>query len=123
MPNDAEDWEAVKSALCDQVPTPSPEDLPKVRMVEHAGDAAARFAEALKRDGQRHWDLFELACKRIAKLESALRECSGDLRAEVTARYGEDLPPALRRKFDRDMEPVLTADKLLGKPRQGGSGA
>ena len=49
------------------------------------------------------------------KLRAALRDCADDLAAELEARYHRTLDyPSQKRKYDRDMAPVLTARALLG---------
>lgn len=49
-----------------------------------------------------------------------LTECADDLEAELLDRYGhgkaEDIHPAMRPKFDRDMEPVRKARAILRTP-------
>lgn len=60
-------------------------------------------------------DLMAKAAAEITALRSALRECADDLAGEIDARC----PPAFtayegeRRKYDRDMAPVLRARALL----------
>lgn len=47
-------------------------------------------------------------------LATALRDCADDLEARVNEQYGHpDVHPALQRRYDRDMELVLTARRAL----------
>lgn len=49
-----------------------------------------------------------------AKLRDALKECADDLEASVNAEYRDTLNyPSQKRKYDRDMGPVLRARSLL----------
>ena len=52
-----------------------------------------------------------------AALRECLRECADDLEAELDARYRphDNIHPAMERRYDRDMEPVLRARALLGE--------
>lgn len=51
---------------------------------------------------------------KIAVLVEALNECANDLGAELTSKYGQiQKYVSEKRRFDRDMEPVNTALKLL----------
>lgn len=50
-----------------------------------------------------------------ALLRTALLDCATDLQASVAAEYADTLHyPVMRRKYERDMEPVARAMKLLG---------
>lgn len=54
--------------------------------------------------------------ERISALESSLSECSCDLEAELNARHkgnSANVHPSQQWRYDRDMEPVLRARKLL----------
>ena len=54
------------------------------------------------------------AIQRISALEAALKECADDLEASVNAEYRGTLDyPSQKRKYDRDMGPVLRARSLL----------
>lgn len=49
------------------------------------------------------------------RLRAALLDCATDLQASVTAEYAGTLDyPVMRRKYERDMEPVNRARELLG---------
>lgn len=63
---------------------------------------------------------FRAAVARISALEEALRECSEDLAVEIANYYKDTLDyPSQKRKYDRDMEPVLKARALLkGKEKE-----
>lgn len=51
----------------------------------------------------------------VVKLRTALLDCATDLQASVTAEYAGVLDyPVMRRKFERDMEPVARAKTVLG---------
>jgi|HubBroStandDraft_4_1064222.scaffolds.fasta_scaffold94879_3 hypothetical protein len=51
----------------------------------------------------------------IRELKDALIECANDLEASVKAEYEGTLDyPSQYRKFERDMEPVVKARRLLG---------
>jgi len=50
---------------------------------------------------------------RIEALKIALRECADDLESEIKERYGASIHPAMQRKYDKDMAPVIAAHKLL----------
>ncbi len=55
---------------------------------------------------------------RIAELEGALRECANDLEVEINGRYRDSagmIHPALLRRYERDITPVLTARAILTK--------
>jgi hypothetical protein len=55
--------------------------------------------------------------KRIEALEGALRECADDLEAELRGRWcivQGNPHPAMKPKFDRDMQPVYRARTTLG---------
>ena len=49
----------------------------------------------------------------IAQLRECLAVVADDLEAEIQARYPGDVHPAMQRRLDRDMEPVLAARALL----------
>lgn len=50
----------------------------------------------------------------VAKLREMVRELSDDLEAELNGRYeGTKDHPAMKRRYDRDLEPVLRARSLL----------
>ncbi len=50
----------------------------------------------------------------IARLEAVLTEVSDDLAGELDGRYAGMLDhPAMKRRYDRDMEPVIKARSLL----------
>ena len=51
----------------------------------------------------------------IAALRECLRECADDLASSLIDQYGGDIRhPVQRRRWERDMEPVVKARKLLG---------
>ena len=45
----------------------------------------------------------------------ALKDCADDLESEINARYNgpSQVHPALQRRYERDMEPVVVARRLL----------
>lgn len=50
----------------------------------------------------------------IAQLRLALKDCADDLEAEIEARYANTKDhPAMKRRYDRDMETVRRARLLL----------
>ena len=50
----------------------------------------------------------------IERLRAALKECADDLEASVNAEYHGTLDyPSQRRKWERDLQPVAAARKLL----------
>jgi hypothetical protein len=50
----------------------------------------------------------------LQAVREALRESADDLEASVKAEYGyPDIHPAMKHKFDRDMEPVVKARAAL----------
>ena len=52
----------------------------------------------------------------------ALEVVTSDLEAEINDRYGSTKDhPAMRRRYDRDMEPVLIARKALGTQEPDGT--
>jgi hypothetical protein len=52
----------------------------------------------------------------LDRLADALRECSDDLAAEISARYAGTLHyPVQQRGYDRDMAPVERARALLAE--------
>ena len=55
------------------------------------------------------------ARERVRVLEEALMDCAEDLEAELNARYGgpDDIHEALKRRYERDMEPVRRARTVL----------
>lgn len=55
------------------------------------------------------------AADKIERLRAALKGCADDLEASVNAEYRGTLDyPSQRRKYDRDMGPVIRARHLLG---------
>ena len=54
------------------------------------------------------------AARQITTLRALLAECADDLEAEINARYGSPVHPALQAKYDLDMEPVRKARDVLG---------
>lgn len=54
-------------------------------------------------------------------LLAALKECADDLEAWVRERhgYGDDIHPAMQRRYERDMEPVRTARAAIAKAEGG----
>ena len=50
------------------------------------------------------------------RLRKALRECADELEAEIEDRYGHGIKehPAMRRRYERDMETVRAARATLG---------
>lgn len=51
----------------------------------------------------------------LDRLQAALKECANDLEAEIDARYGRPVHPALAHQYERDMEPVQTARAILAE--------
>lgn len=52
----------------------------------------------------------------IDRLRAALKECADDLEASVNAEYRDTLDyPSQKLKYDRDMQPVMSARKLLNQ--------
>lgn len=51
--------------------------------------------------------------KTIEALAAALKECADDLESEVNARYGSPPHPAMQRRYDRDIDPVVRARAAL----------
>jgi len=52
----------------------------------------------------------------LSALVDALREVTDDLEAEINDRYGApEVHPALKIKYERDMEPVRRAVSLLAR--------
>jgi hypothetical protein len=49
----------------------------------------------------------------VARLWVLLDECSDDLWCEVRDRYGDDIHPALQRKYERDMDVVTRAQEAM----------
>lgn len=59
------------------------------------------------------------AADRIEALERALRDCVEDLEAEIAYRYTSVLQyPAMKSKYELDMEPVARARALLGDTKE-----
>jgi hypothetical protein len=69
-----------------------------VQSSEIAGEACIRAAAAEAR---------------VKELEAGLRECADELEWEIRARYGEPVPPAEQRRFERDMAIIVRARALL----------
>jgi hypothetical protein len=60
-------------------------------------------------------DKLSEALGRELALRKALKECSDDLEAYIEHHYDKVKDqPAMTRRYDRDMEPVKQARKLLG---------
>lgn len=55
-----------------------------------------------------------------AELIEALKECADDLEAEIEARY-QDIKdnPAITKRYERDMEPVVCARKAIALAERG----
>jgi hypothetical protein len=53
----------------------------------------------------------------IARMADALRECSDDLQASIDAEYAgmQDKYSTMKRKYQRDIEPVTTARDLIAE--------
>ena len=49
------------------------------------------------------------------ELLAALKEVSCDLECEIKARYGNDIHPAMQRKYDNDIDAVNRAKLLISK--------
>lgn len=52
------------------------------------------------------------------KLRASLKECADDLEVEINARVKDSagmIHPALQRRYDRDIAPVVTARALLNE--------
>lgn len=61
----------------------------------------------------------EAGAKEIERLREALKECADDLESLVKAEYAPMLDyPDKRRKYKRDLEPVIRARELLGNQQQ-----
>jgi len=62
----------------------------------------------------------ESDAKVIAALRETLKDCADDLEAEVEARYSHGIKehPAMAPKYERDMEPVIKARKILATNEQ-----
>jgi hypothetical protein len=59
---------------------------------------------------------------RIQELEAALAELAADAEAEINQRYDprmQGIHPAMRMRYERDMEPVRKAQALLSETAQG----
>ena len=54
------------------------------------------------------------AADAIEELMALLKECADDLEDELGYRYG-NVHPVLQDRYDRDMEPVRQARKLVGE--------
>jgi hypothetical protein len=68
--------------------------------------------------GGRHLSIreqMEIADK-LERVCASLRDCAADLEGELRARYGENVHPAMQRKFERDMSTVAEARALAGHP-------
>ena len=60
-------------------------------------------------------DVLKQQADEIAALRECLRECADDLASSLIDQYGGDIRhPVQRRRWERDMEPVERARKLLG---------
>lgn len=56
----------------------------------------------------------EFRRREVERLRAALKECADDLASELDGRYAGMLDhPAMKRRYDRDMESVISARFLL----------
>jgi len=53
--------------------------------------------------------------ERVRLLEATLTKCADDLESEIKYRYGENIHRALQRKFDADMQIIVSARAVLGE--------
>jgi len=94
-------------------------------LVREAADEIDRLRDLFRLDGEQHaarvkevqneQDARLTAYKReIERLRAALKECSDELAEYVEAHYAETKDhPAMKRRYDRDMQSVLDARRVL----------
>jgi hypothetical protein len=77
-------------------------------IVEQLEERAARAQTPKSRD------FYRSVKAEIERLRAALKECANDLESELNGHYQGTLDyPSQQCKFERDMEPVVAARKLL----------
>lgn len=96
--------EKVARALCAQMDDDWEREGPEGLMSAYGPLADAAIAAAQP--------IFE-AQDRASELETLLKDCADDLEAEIKARYGDEIHPAMRAKFDADMAVVTAARAAL----------
>ena len=92
------------------------------RLERQVIDGLKPYGLGLMADDKRNYHIVVIentpAHREIERLRAALRECANDLECELNGRYDQTLDyPSQRAKFDRDMQPVLAARKLLNSER------
>lgn len=65
--------------------------------------------------GRDYSDLFLDAANEIERLRAALKECADGLAMYVEHEYANLDYPSQRRRYKRDIAPVIEARKLLGE--------